>query len=82
MKIKNDLVKARKLAEGEVVGLHDDLDNAEKTIGALNGNLSKQQKAIQELQMALEDANKGAGGYIAPPQSYYPLLLSVLEVFV
>jgi len=57
-KIKNDLVKARKMAETEVNGLHDDLDNAEKTIGALNSNLGKQQKAINELQTALEDSNK------------------------
>ncbi|KAL5264132.1 hypothetical protein ACHWQZ_G005272 [Mnemiopsis leidyi] len=57
-KIKNDLVKARKMVETEVAGLHDDLDNAEKTIGALNGNLGKQQKALNEMQLALEDSNK------------------------
>ncbi|XP_063675609.1 myosin heavy chain, striated muscle-like isoform X4 [Bolinopsis microptera] len=57
-KIKNDLMKARKMADTEVAGLHDDLDNAEKTIGTLNSNLGKQQKAINELQTALEDSNK------------------------
>ena len=57
-KIKNDLVKARKMVETEVAGLHDDLDNAEKTIGTLNGNLGKQQKALNEMQLALEDSNK------------------------
>ena len=45
------------MAEGEVGGLHEDLDNAEKTIAALNNNLGKQQKGIQELQLALEVRN-------------------------
>ena len=59
-KQKSDIVKARKLAEDEVAGLHEDLDNAEKTIHNLNATVGKQQKAYQELQMALEDANKGS----------------------
>lgn len=57
-KVKNDLVKARKMAESEVAGLTDDLESAERTISTLNGNLGKQQKGINELQMALEDSNK------------------------
>ena len=57
-KVKNDLVKARKVAESEVVVAHEDLDSAEKAIETLNGNLGKQQKCINELQAVLEDSNK------------------------
>ena len=53
-KMKNDLVKAKKLVESEVVGLQDGLDAAETTIFTLNGNLAKQQKCIIKLQKDLE----------------------------
>jgi len=57
-KAKGDLLKVKKNLEIEVGNLNEDLSNADKTIAALNANIGKHQKTVQEMTMALDEAHR------------------------
>jgi len=55
---KSDVFKVKKNLELEVGNLNEDLANADKTIAALNANIGKHQKTVQEMTMALDEAHR------------------------
>ena len=57
-KAKNDLVKVKRNLETEVGNLNEDLGNADKTIAALNANIGKHQKTVQEMTVAVDEAHR------------------------
>jgi myosin protein heavy chain len=57
-KAKSDILKVKKNLELEVGNLNEDLSNADKTIAALNANIGKHQKTVQEMTMALDEAHR------------------------
>lgn len=57
-KAKADILKVKKNLEIEVGNLNEDLGNADKTIAALNANIGKHQKTVQEMTMALDEAHR------------------------
>lgn len=57
-KAKNDILKVKKNLEIEVGNLNEDLGNADKTIAALNANIGKHQKTVQEMTIALDEAHR------------------------
>ena len=57
-KSKHDVLKVKKNLEIEVGNLNEDLANADKTIAALNANIGKHQKTVQEMTMALDEAHR------------------------
>jgi len=57
-KSKSDILKVKKNLEMEVGNLNDDLSSADKTIAALNANIGKHQKTVQEMTVALDEAHR------------------------
>lgn len=57
-KAKVDILKVKKNLEIEVGNLNEDLGNADKTIAALNANIGKHQKTVQEMTMAIDEAHR------------------------
>ena len=55
---RNDILKVKKSLEIEISNLNEDLGNADKTIAALNANIGKHQKTVQEMTVALDEAHR------------------------
>lgn len=57
-KARADILKVKKNLEIEITNINEDLGNADKTIAALNANVGKHQKTVQEMTMALDEAHR------------------------